>query len=778
MGCGTSKDDCTVSSITETSRFGVREQDNFGDILYLEKGGLQVKTRIGSIQYGIPPETLKDSLNQGFSVPEYYIIFKRKFDFADGINLMEFEFPVYYNFFLRKQNRTKMICDRHTRQQILEIFQETLLGPKDLSRFHEDFIEGYEAIPSIKKELEYFAKNPFNQTQPLTADLLIEFILFDDENIAEFSKAIKNDAGEEEKITIKIHQTEGFFHLYENGKLLSKFEEVVKLDESKFQMVKTTGSFDGLSFDPPEFGVTVLGSSHGFDCSGSTSGFILWIDKRGVMVDPPPYSSRALRMQHIPPNLIEKVIITHCHADHDSGAFHKIVESTPIEFVTTSTILGSFLRKYSAILDMSIKEITELFQHRTVYIGHPTFICGARFVFEYSFHSIPALCFSVEYKGKKFFFSGDTCYDPERLRGLYEKGLFSTARYKALAERDFSKYDLIFHEAGIPPIHTPVTVLAALPEEVKKKVFLMHIAAKDIPLNIGLNSVGSSLDTTHHIIENVSERNPTNDNLDLLCSLDIIQWVPFNRISEIINCLKEEHFEAGDIIIQAGEQGDRFYIVKKGSVRVFSEDKDNAFVKIYIRGDYFGESALTDQPERKATIIANTEVDLVSINKYDFEWVFKYQIYEKQLTMNPLDMIQNLAGMRRTKTAEFINENRSIARMNENQKSIINMYIETVEVKPQQVLWSFESQPDACYIIKTGKYLMKAPKHKVPQNFMLKPGAMIGDFGALLNDTPASSEVICTTTGVLFKISKDNINFFLKTYPGFYVLCKDNYIIV
>ena len=46
-----------------------------------------------------------------------------------------------------------------------------------------------------------------------------------------------------------------------------------------------------VGFRPPSFGVTVLGNSHGFDCNGSTSGYILWVNGRGVMIDPPPFSS-------------------------------------------------------------------------------------------------------------------------------------------------------------------------------------------------------------------------------------------------------------------------------------------------------------------------------------------------------------------------------------------------------------------------------------------------------------------------------------------------------
>lgn len=35
-----------------------------------------------------------------------------------------------------------------------------------------------------------------------------------------------------------------------------------------------------VNFNPPIFGVTVLGASHGFDPKGSVSGYIIWINSR------------------------------------------------------------------------------------------------------------------------------------------------------------------------------------------------------------------------------------------------------------------------------------------------------------------------------------------------------------------------------------------------------------------------------------------------------------------------------------------------------------------
>ena len=147
------------------------------------------------------------------------------------------------------------------------------------------------------------------------------------------------------------------------------------------------------------------------------------------MIDPPPYASRALRQEGITPNLIDKVILTHCHADHDAGTFHKLIESSPVEFISTKTVLDSFLRKYSAQCEIPVAELRKLFYFRDIKIGHSYKINGAILNFEYSFHSIPCLNFTAEYQGKKFFLSGDTFYHPEKLKSIYDLGIFTEARY-------------------------------------------------------------------------------------------------------------------------------------------------------------------------------------------------------------------------------------------------------------------------------------------------------------------------------------------------------------
>jgi hypothetical protein len=75
--------------------------------------------------------------------------------------------------------------------------------------------------------------------------------------------------------------------------------------------------------------------------------------------------------------------------------------------------MNSFLRKYSAISGVPIKELKHLFVFRPAFIGTTLNMYGARFRFFYSLHTIPTIGFEVSVEGKTIFFSGDTFYSPK-----------------------------------------------------------------------------------------------------------------------------------------------------------------------------------------------------------------------------------------------------------------------------------------------------------------------------------------------------------------------------
>lgn len=231
------------------------------------------------------------------------------------------------------------------------------------------------------------------------------------------------------------------------------------------------------SFHPPSFGVTVLGNSHGFDKSGSVSGYVLWINGRGVMIDPPPYSSATLEREGIRPRTIVGIILTHCHADHDAGAFQKVLTGSPVVVITTPTIYKSFIRKYAALSALSPALLRHSHRYKPAIIGEPLRFQGATFKFTYTLHTIPCVGFRVEWRGRSMVFTGDHFNSPPALTKLQESGVLSRARADDLRNLPLQDTDLLLHEAGAPPIHTPLEVLLDLPQKVKDRLFVVHTSA-------------------------------------------------------------------------------------------------------------------------------------------------------------------------------------------------------------------------------------------------------------------------------------------------------------
>lgn len=175
------------------------------------------------------------------------------------------------------------------------------------------------------------------------------------------------------------------------------------------------------TFYPPSFGVTVLGNSHGFDKSGSVSGYVLWINGRGIMIDPPPYSSATLEREGIRPRTIVGIILTHCHADHDAGAFQKVLTGSQVVVITTPTIYNSFIRKYAALSALSPALLKHSHRHKPAIIGAPLRFQGATFHFTYTLHTIPCIGFRVEWRGRSMVFTGDHFNSPPAINMLQEK---------------------------------------------------------------------------------------------------------------------------------------------------------------------------------------------------------------------------------------------------------------------------------------------------------------------------------------------------------------------
>jgi Metallo-beta-lactamase superfamily len=588
----------------------------------LPRGGVSVETAaVGRIQFGIPPETIKDSMLLGIDVPRIYIVPRERFcsDWgpALGINLAEFEFPAYFNYFVRQKKCCLVVDNLEAEMNIRSVFEETLLGPKKyrdhdapLPNDDEDFDPDYplDMRPNFYEEFQHFrAAEKTAEYEELNTDMLLDFYHFEKDNgngrksmrnsvlpsfapsnemigipplptyeeadedetderdydqtldgmiahhperVSDFYKSLDDNhfimrdadmaqrkarfakqpvaetsASQRAPRRLSSESVESIYsaasgNTFESMKsdttngqqnwMFSQIQwlgEVVTLwptdatpeqirkrnvprveifkmpgngteyvvhdvDANNFIIGKArlrgnvrvpdaiavegflpksslhmgsnserrSGAMDDHSslegsmvdsflsppvpkalFHPPSFGVTVLGNSHGFDKNGSTSGYVLWINGRGIMIDPPPYSSATLEREGIRPQMIFGVIITHCHADHDAGAFQKILTGSRLSIITTPSIYKSFIRKYSALSGLSPTLLQHSHRFRSAIIGTPFKFQGATFHFTYTLHTIPCISFKVEWRGRSFVFTGDHLNLPSLMDKLEEK---------------------------------------------------------------------------------------------------------------------------------------------------------------------------------------------------------------------------------------------------------------------------------------------------------------------------------------------------------------------
>lgn len=469
--------------------------------------------------------------------------------------------------------------------------------------------------------------------------------------------------------------------------------------------------------------------------------------------------------------MIDKVILTHCHADHDSGILQKVLTATAVEIITTPTIMSSFIRKYSAIIGIDPEDLRKLFHFRPVTIGHPLTLYGAIFEFYYTLHSIPCICISVKHGGESLFYSSDTLWDPVQVRDLEKHGVINKSRLYELNEKKFEDYSLVLHEAGGGPLHTPIEALASLSTEIKQKMFVYHIPSKDVHPHFGLKKALCGLSNTIVIKKDIKSDDLMR-NLEIVSSIDFFEKIPLKRICDLIRCVKEVKYKQGDFVLREGTKGNKFFVLKKGVCKIYSRKLGREFSKFVYPGDHFGESAVMGDGIRLANVVCETDSYLLEINAHDFKWCLG-----SQFDVGAIGLMKNLTNLRHTNYGEFINKNTFICKLTELQKTDLNMRIEVVRVEQGEVLWSKNSFCEFALFICTGAFELDTPED-VLGKLKLQPGQLVADFPSLIKDNRKTiSALKCTKGGDILKIKKPLLLDFLSNNPGLFIIIRDKIVV-
>jgi CRP-like cAMP-binding protein len=509
------------------------------------------------------------------------------------------------------------------------------------------------------------------------------------------------------------------------------------------------------AFKPPLMGITCLGPSHGFDPKNNTSGFILWLNHNGIMVDPPVNSTEWLINSNVNPKTISSVILTHCHADHDAGTFQKILEDEKITIYTTETIMDSFVRKYSALTGQTQKRIYELFDFHPVTLGAPTRINAAQFWFHYALHSIPSLGFYFYFQNQSFYYTSDHLNHPESFEKFKSEGILTEERYKFLMDFPWH-HKIIYHEAGIPPLHTPIGYLDCLPDDIKNKITVYHIAEKDFPDTTDLRLAKFGIEHTLYPEIQPPKFQDACDVLDVLSHIDIFQNFNILKAKEFLSIIKEERYAPGDFICKKGTEGDNFYIIVRGSVRV--EGIPEAKGKTYGTYEYFGETSLIINAKRNADMVADTEVIVYSISKV----LFLNYIDGTDLEEN----FKNLAKIRKSNSWAVLTESSTFRKMTSAQKTQLEAIMVYEELPIGTVLIEQGKKFNKAFIIRDG--IVEVSKNE-KQVHVLLSGDFVGEISSLQKHGVSHYSFICKTDFEGYSVHHKDMSRYIQNNPRVYM---------
>jgi CRP-like cAMP-binding protein/Zn-dependent protease len=155
-----------------------------------------------------------------------------------------------------------------------------------------------------------------------------------------------------------------------------------------------------------------------------------------------------------------------------------------------------------------------------------------------------------------------------------------------------------------------------------KALLLLLLLVLSLPLVMGLGSRAVSVTRTAARWSRERWRMPGRRALRgreaLLRQVHFLSPLSDEELSHVVTRLNRQTFRPGDVVIQQGAEGDRFYVIERGEAEVWVGD-ESAPRRTLMQGDYFGEIALLERVSRTATVRAASRLSVLWLGRGDFD---------------------------------------------------------------------------------------------------------------------------------------------------------------
>lgn len=110
------------------------------------------------------------------------------------------------------------------------------------------------------------------------------------------------------------------------------------------------------------------------------------------------------------------------------------------------------------------------------------------------------------------------------------------------------------------------------------------------------------------------------DKIILLSKAEIFQSASDEALSQIAHAIKLRSYQAGEVIIEEGEMGDRLYIIVDGKVSV---SRHSEHLTTFEHPAVFGDLAVLDDSPRVVTVTALEDSDMLELKKDDLKAILE-----------------------------------------------------------------------------------------------------------------------------------------------------------
>jgi len=105
------------------------------------------------------------------------------------------------------------------------------------------------------------------------------------------------------------------------------------------------------------------------------------------------------------------------------------------------------------------------------------------------------------------------------------------------------------------------------------------------------------------------------DKITYLQRVQLFEACSSRQLRAIARIAEVQEVAAGAVLAQAGDPGDRFFVIVNGAARIEVSPQKQSRIS---PGEFFGEMSLVDGEPRSATVVADTAMRLLIIHRRDF----------------------------------------------------------------------------------------------------------------------------------------------------------------